>query len=182
VLGDPQAKRGQVEHLPGLHARHWRTRQVRAAPTTPLGSVPGNLVRPGNLRQVRAGGAGLLAGPAPLGLLLSVPLRPRGLAQAVRGRRLGGVGGVPAQPAFQLDHPSLQRGDQAGLLGVDPAQVGDDRSLDRDGGFQIGIGGSDRGLHDNERSRPLAHGPYQTATPQAPDSQLVVHSAGPGAE
>jgi hypothetical protein len=70
MLGDPQVKWGQVEHLPGLHARQWRTRQVRAAPTTPLGSMPGNLVRLANLRQVRAGGAGLLAGPAPRGPLI----------------------------------------------------------------------------------------------------------------
>jgi hypothetical protein len=51
------------------------------------------------------------------------------------------------------------------------------RSLDRNGGFQIGSGGRDRSLHDNERSSPLAHGPQrhsytsshptvnQTATP-----------------
>jgi hypothetical protein len=81
--------------------------------------VPGNLVRLGNLGQVGAGGAGLL---------LSVSLGPRGLAQAVRGRRLGGVGGVLAEPAFQLDHPSLQRGDHLGLLGVDRAQLDDDRA------------------------------------------------------
>ena len=141
--------------------------------------MPGNLIRLGNLGQVGAGGAGLLAGPAPLGLLLSVSLGPRGLAQAVRGRRLGGVGGVLAEPAFQPDHPSLQRGDHLGLLGVDRAQLDDDRGLDRDGGFQIGIRGSDRGLQDNKRSRPLAHGPYRTAIPQAPDSQLV-HSTRTG--
>src|SRR5215213_3563226 len=53
-----------------------------------------------------------------------------------------------------------------GLLGVDRAQLGDHRGLDRDGGFQIGIGGRDRGLQD-KRSSPLAHGPYNTATPAA---------------
>jgi hypothetical protein len=173
VLGDPQAKRRQVEHLPGLHARHRRTRQVGAAPTAPVGSVPGHLVGLLHLRQVGAWGAGLLAGPAILGPPIGAPLCPRGLTQPVRGRRLRGVGGVLAEPALQLGHPRLQPRDQADLLGVDRAQLDNDRSLHRDGGFQIRIGGNDRGLHDNEPASPLARGPYRTATPQASDSQLA---------
>jgi hypothetical protein len=35
------------------------------------------------------------------------------------------------------------------------------------------VGGRDRGLHDIKRSRPLAHGPFGTATPQAPARQLL---------
>jgi tetratricopeptide (TPR) repeat protein len=139
-----------------------------------------DLVGGGDLGQVGAGGARLLARPAPFGPLIGPLLSPRGLAQAVRGRRLGGVGGVLAEPALQLGHPRLQRGDQAGLLGVDRAQLHDDRSLDRDGGFQIRIRGRDRGLHDNEPASPLARGPDRTATPQASDSQLA-HSRRDGA-
>jgi hypothetical protein len=53
------------------------------------------------------------------------------------------------------------------------AQLDNDHSLHRDGGFQIRIGGNDRGLHDNEPASPLARGPYRTAIPQASDSQLA---------
>ena len=167
VLGHAQAQCRQVEHLAGLDPDHHRAGQVRAAPAAALRGVLHDLVGPLDLGQMRARGAGLLTRPAALGLLGVAPLRPRGLTQAVRGRRLGGVGGVPAEPALQLHHPRLQRGDQAGLLGVDRAQLGDHRGLDRDGHFQIGIGGRDRGLQDNKRSSPLAHGPYSTATPAA---------------
>jgi hypothetical protein len=168
VLADQQPQRWQVEHLAGLDPDHRCVGKVRAAPTAPAGGVPGELVRLGDLSQVGARGAGLLTGPAMLGPLGGAPLGPHGLAQPVRGRRHGRVGGVPAEPALQLGHPRLQRGDHPGLLGVGCAQLGDDRSLDRDGGFQIRIRRRDRGLQDNERSSPLAHGPQGTATPQAP--------------
>jgi hypothetical protein len=168
VLARQQPQRWQVEHLAGLHPDHRRVGKVQAAPAAPAGGVPKDLVGLGGLGQVGAWGAGLLTGPALLEALGGAAFGPRGLAQAVRGRRLGGVGGVPAEPAFQLGHPRLQRGDQAGLLGVGRAQLDDDRGLDRDGGFQVRIGRRDRGLQDNERSSPPAHGPYGTATPQAP--------------
>jgi hypothetical protein len=158
VLGHPQAQCRQVEHLAGLDPDHHRAGQVRAATAAALRGVLHDLVGPLDLGQMRARGAGLLTGPAALGLLGVAPLRPRGLPQPVRGRRLGGARGVLAEPALQLHHPRLQRGDQAGLLGVDRAQLGDHRGLDRDGGFQLGIGGMDRGLQDNKRPSPLAHG------------------------
>ena len=164
MLHNPQAKRRQVEHLPGLDPHHRRIGKLRAASAAPVSQVLDDLVGLGDLGQVGAGGARLLARPAPFGPLTSPLLSPRGLAQAVRGRRPGGVRGVLAEPALQLGHPRLQRGDQAGLLGVGRAQLRDDRSLDRDGGFQIRIRGRDRGLHDNEPASPLACGPYGTAT------------------
>ena len=180
MLGDPQAKRRQVEHLPGLHAHHARIGQLRAAPAAPVGHVPGHLVGLLHLRQVRAWGAGLLTGPAIFGPLIGPAFHPRGLAQPIRGRRHGGVRGVLAEPPLQLGHPRLQRGDQAGLLGVDRTQLDDDRSLHCNGGFQIRIRGRDRGLHDNEPASPLARGPDRTATPQPSDSQLA-HSRRDGA-
>jgi hypothetical protein len=167
------AAAGQVEHLAGLDPHDRRVDQRRAAPAAPVGHLPGHLVGLGDLGQVSAGGAGLLTGPAPRGPLIVLAACPRGLAQPVRGRRLGGVGGILAEPALQLSHPRLQRSDQAGLLGVDRAQLGDDRGLDRDGGFQIGDRGRDRGLHDDKQPSPLARGPYRTATPQPSDGQLV---------
>jgi hypothetical protein len=108
-------------------------------------------------------GAGLLAGQV-RGPLSRPTFDPTELAQPVRGRRLGRVGGVLAEPTLQLGHPRLQRSDQTGVLSVDRSQGGigrsqlnDDRSLDRDG--RIGIKRSDRGLQDNQRSSPPAHGP-----------------------
>jgi hypothetical protein len=135
VLGDPKAERGQVEHLPGLHSRHWRAGQLRAAAATPLGQVLHDLVGGGDLGQMGAGRAGLLAGPAPLDPLGGAASGPRGLAKPVRGQRLGRVRGVLPQATLQLSHPCLQRGDQAGLLGISRAELDDDRGLDRDGGF-----------------------------------------------
>jgi hypothetical protein len=174
VLGHPQAQRWQVEHLPGLDPGDRRVGQVHAAPAAPVGHLLDDLGRLGDLGQV---GAGLLAGPA-RGRLSHPRFDPTGLAQPVRGRRLGGVGGVLAEPTLQLGHPRLQRGDQPGLLGVDRGQGGvgrpqlnNDRSLDCDGGFQIELGRRDRGLQDNQRSRPLAHGPCRTATPAAAPGQ-----------
>jgi hypothetical protein len=67
--------------------------------------------------------------------------QPPRAAQPIRGRRLGGVGGILAEPTFQLGHPRLQRGDQAGLFGVGRAQFDDGRSLHRDGGYQISFRG-----------------------------------------
>jgi len=80
VFGDPQTKRRQVEHLPGLHAHPARPGQLRAAPAAPVGHVPGHLVGLLHLRQVRAWGAGLLPGPAIFGPLIGPAFHPRGLA------------------------------------------------------------------------------------------------------
>jgi hypothetical protein len=52
----------------------------------------------------------------------------------------------------------MQRGIGRDHSGVGLPQLVDHHRLDHDGGFQILIGGRDRGLLDNERSRPLAHG------------------------
>jgi hypothetical protein len=147
VLGHHQAQRRQVEHLAGLNPHHRRVGQVRATAATPVGHMPDHLVGLGDLGQVRAGGAGLLAGPAPPGRLVGAACGPRGLGKPIRGGRLGRVGGVLAEPTLQLSDPGLQRGDQAGLLGVDRGQgsVGrpqlrDDRSVDRGGSLQIELG------------------------------------------
>jgi len=167
VLGHRQAQPRQVEHLPGLDPDHHRVGQVRTAAAAPVGDVLNHLVGLGDLRQVGTGGTGLLARPTPLSPLGGTPLGPRGLAQPIRGGRLGGVGGVLAKPTFQLGDSGLERDDQTGLLGIGRPQLRDDRGLGCDGGFQIGIEGSDRGLLDNERSSPLARGPACTATPAA---------------
>jgi hypothetical protein len=103
--------------------------------------VPDDLVGLGDLGQVRARGAGLFTGPTPRGLVVDAASGPRGLAEPVRGRRLGRVGRVLTEPTLQVGHPRLQPGDQASLLGVGRAQLGDDRGLDRHGGFQIRIRG-----------------------------------------
>jgi hypothetical protein len=177
MLGDPQAKRGQIEHLPGLHSRYRRIGQLRAALAAPLGQVLYDLVGGGDLGQVGAGGAGLLAGPAPRSPLIVLGACPRGLAQPIRGRRLGRIGGVFPQAALQLGHPRLQRGDQVGLLGIDRAQLGDDRGLHRDGGFQVAVGGGDHDLQNTSGHARLPMGRRGTAIPQSPDRQLV-HDAG----
>jgi hypothetical protein len=109
VLGHPQAQPGQVEHLPGLGPDHRRVGQVRAAGAAPVGRVLDHLVGLLHLRQVRTRRAGLLAGPAALGLLGVAPLRPGGLTQPVRGRRLRGVGRILAEPALQLTDTGLKR-------------------------------------------------------------------------
>ena len=54
MLGDPQAKRRQVKHLPGLHARHRRTHQV-AEPDEVRWHTPG-----------RCGGCGADLADAPV--------------------------------------------------------------------------------------------------------------------
>jgi hypothetical protein len=172
VLGHAQAQRRQVEQLPGLDPDHRRDGQVRAAPAAQVRRVFHHLVGLLHLGQVGAGRAGLLARPAALGLLVGVPFGPGGLAQAVRGRRLGGVGGVLTEPTLQLGKPRPQRGDQTSLLSVDRAQLDNHRGLDRDGGFQIGVGGGDRSLQDNERSSPLAMG----RTEQLPHTPQTVNS------
>jgi hypothetical protein len=83
VLGHPQAQRRQVEHLAGLDPAHRRVGQVRAAAAAPLGHMPDHLVGGGDLGQVRAGRARLLAGPAPRGLPVGSASDPHGLAQPV---------------------------------------------------------------------------------------------------
>jgi hypothetical protein len=84
MLGREQAQRWQVEHLAGLDPDHARPGQVRAAPAAPVGGMQGDLVGLGDPGQVRAGGAGLLPGPAPRGPLIVLAACPRGLAQPVR--------------------------------------------------------------------------------------------------
>ena len=91
-----------------------------AAAAAPIGQVLHDLIGDGDLGQMGAGRARLLARPAPPNLLFGAAVGPRGLAKPIRGRRLGRVRGVPPQAALQLGHPRLQRGDQAGLLGIRP--------------------------------------------------------------
>jgi hypothetical protein len=104
-------------------------------------------------------GAGLLTGPAALGLPGVAPLRPHGLTQAVRGRRLGRVRRVPTQPTLQLSDSRLEPGigrfqlaDRSPQHAIGRAQLDDDRGLDHDDRFQIRIGGRDRGLQDTTTS------------------------------
>jgi len=157
----------QVEHLAGLDPDHHRVGQVPSAAAAPAGDVLNHLVGLGDLGQVGTRGAGLLARPAPLSPLGGTPLGPRGLAQPIQGRRLGGVGGILAEPTFQLGDPGLEHRIGRHQSGVGRPQLRDGRSLDYDGGFQIGIEGRDRDLLDNKRSSPLALGPACTATPAA---------------
>jgi hypothetical protein len=70
-------------------AAHRRQRQGAAAARAPLGRVHHHLVREGHLGQVRAGGPGLPAGPAPAspplacgGRALGQPIRDGGLEEA----------------------------------------------------------------------------------------------------
>jgi hypothetical protein len=83
VLEHTQAQWPQVEHLPGLDPGHRGAGQLLAAAAAPIRDMPGKLVRLGDLGQMGAGRAGLLARPALLGPVGSPRLRPRGLAQAV---------------------------------------------------------------------------------------------------
>jgi len=128
MLHAAQADLGQVEDLPDRHPDHRRQHQVAAAPTAPLGHVDDDLVRVVDLGQVRARGAGLLAGLATTRAPLA---RGAGrLAEPVGGRRLGGVARVLAELALQLRDPTLQLGD-------DRPQLDDDRCLGSHGRFQI---------------------------------------------
>ena len=117
VLGDPQAKRRQVEHLPGLDPDHARTRQVGAAPAAPVGSVPGHLVGLRHLRQVGAWGAGLLAGPATFGPPIGAARSPRGLRSPSEDGGLEELEeSLPSRRSSSATSPA--NSDQAGLLGV----------------------------------------------------------------
>jgi hypothetical protein len=110
VLARQQPQRWQLKHLPGLDPDHHCTGQLGAAPLAAVRHMPDHLVGLGDLGQMGTGRAGLLArGAAALGLLGTALPGPRGLSKAIRGRRLGGVGGVLAQAALQLRHPGLQR-------------------------------------------------------------------------
>jgi hypothetical protein len=80
MLGDGQAQLGQVKHLTDLDPRDRRARKRTAAATAPVGNVDNDLVGLGDLFQVRAWGARLLAGPAPA---TSATCRAGGLAQAI---------------------------------------------------------------------------------------------------
>ncbi|HWD47391.1 MAG TPA: hypothetical protein VHM23_27380 [Actinomycetota bacterium] len=82
MLDHAQAQPGQVEHLAGLDPDHRRAGQVRAAASAPVGQVLDHLVGGGDLGQVGAGGAGLLAGP-PHGPLSRPTFDTAGLAQPV---------------------------------------------------------------------------------------------------
>ena len=62
VLGDPQAKRRQVEHLPGLHPSHRRAGQVHAAATAPLGHVPATSSGSSTCARCTPGAPGCLPG------------------------------------------------------------------------------------------------------------------------
>jgi hypothetical protein len=88
MLDDPQAKRGQVEDLADLDPGHRPARKLATAATAPVGNMDHDLVRVGDLHQVRAWGARLLTRPAPATIATRGTC---GLGQAVRGRRLGGV-------------------------------------------------------------------------------------------
>jgi hypothetical protein len=128
MLDGVQADLGQVEDLPGRHPDHRRQHQVGAAPLAPLGRVDDDLVRILDAGQVRARGAGLLAGLATTG----APLARGGgrLAEPIRGRRLGGIARVLAEPALQLSDPTLKLDDNH-------PQLDDDRRLGSHGRFQI---------------------------------------------
>jgi hypothetical protein len=65
VLDDAQAQHRQVKHLPGLDPNDHRAIKVLPAPAAPLGHVLHDLVRLGDLGQVGAGRARLLARLAP---------------------------------------------------------------------------------------------------------------------
>jgi hypothetical protein len=85
MLDDPQAKRGQVEHLANLDLGDQRTGKLATAAAAAVGDMDHDLVGVGDLRQVRPRGARLLAGPAPA----TIATRGTGgLGQAIRGRRL----------------------------------------------------------------------------------------------
>ncbi len=176
MLPHPQPHLGQIEDLPGLHPDHRRQGQI---PTTAIAGhrpVHHDRIRVSHLGQVRARRAELLArAPA---TTTTTPLPPgRGrLAKPVRRRRPGGVGGVLAQAPLQLGDPGRQCRIGRHQSGVGRPQLVDHHRLDRDGGLQIQIGGRDRGLLDNERSRPLAHGPMGQLPHTTPASQPT-HSA-----
>jgi len=175
VLGHAQAQRRQVEHLPGLDPDHRRVGQLRAAAAAPLGQVLHDLIGDGDLGQMGAGRARLLARPAPPSLLVGAAVGPRGLAKPIRGRRLGRVRGVPPQAALQLGHPRLQRGDQAGLLGIGRAQLGNHRGLHRDGSFRVWVG---EGIAAS--STPNGHARLPMGRPaQLPHSPKPVNSCTP---
>ena len=120
---------------------------ARSAPHPP--HRPGYARRPRRARRPGPGGrrgrrAAYRAGA--LGLPHRARLRPRGLAQPVRGRRLGRVRRVPTEPTLQLGHPRLQRRDHAGLRSVGRAQLDDDRGLDHARPLPDQDRGRDRGL------------------------------------
>jgi hypothetical protein len=139
--------------------------------------VPADLVGLGDLGQVGAWGARLLTGPPALGLPGVAPLRPHGLTQAVRGRRLGRVRRVPTQPTLQLGDSRLEPGigrfqlaDRSPQHAIGRAQLDDDRGLDHNGRFQIRTGGRDHGLQDtttNGHAR-LPMGRRHSYTPSRP--------------
>jgi hypothetical protein len=176
VLGHAQAQRRQVEHLPGLEPDHRRVGQLRAAAAAPLGQVLHDLIGMATWARWAPGAPGCLPGrrrPACSSARRSVRV---GLPSPSEDGGLDEIGGIPPQAALQLGHPRLQRGDQAGLLGIGRAQLGNHRGLHRNGGFRVWVGGRDRGLQHTKRSRPLAHGPSGTATSQ-PQARQLLHAS-----
>ena len=141
MLGHGQAQRRQVEHLPGHDPDHHRIGQLAAAPLAAVRHMPDHLVGLWDLGQMGTGRAGLLARrTATLGPPTTALPGPRGLSRTVRGRWLGGVGGVLAQAAFQLCHAGRKLGVSRHQPGVGLAQLVDHHRLDRDGGLQTQIG------------------------------------------
>jgi hypothetical protein len=143
MLGHLQPGWWQVEHLPGLDANHRLNGQVAAAACTPGRLVDHHPVRVGDLGELRARCARLLARPATPPPLAGWRGR---LGQPIRRRRLGGVGRVHAQPALQLRHlcpQRLQLGGQLGVgrdqLAVAGAQPCDQPGLDGDDRLQVGF-------------------------------------------
>ncbi len=122
ILTHPQPHLGQVKDLPGLHPGDRRQRQVPTTATAPLGPMDHDLIRVSHLGKVRTRRTGLLTGRPPTTTPL-LPARGR-LAKPVRRRWPGGIGGVLAKAPLQLSHPRLERGNQAGLLGVGRCQPG----------------------------------------------------------
>jgi hypothetical protein len=180
MLGHRQAQRRQVEHLPSHDPDHHRIGQLAAAPLAAVRHMPDHLVRQGDLGQMGTGRAGLLAGrTAALGPLATTLPGLRGLSKTVRGRWLGGVRGVLSQAALQLCHAGRKLGVGRHQPGVGLSQLVDHHRLDRDGGLKIGIGGRDRGLLDNERSSPLAHGPAGQLHQRPPHGQTGRNAAVP---
>jgi hypothetical protein len=175
MLDDPQAKRGQIKDLADLDPGHRPARKLATAAAAAVGDMDHDLVRVGDLRQVRAWVPGCLPGRRP-------PPSPRaGRVALARPSEDGGL------EEFEESFPSRRSSSATRACKVAIRRACSalaarsstmTASLDRDGGFQLWVGGRDRGLQANQRSRPLAQGPYGTATPQAP-SQSTGHGEEP---
>jgi len=114
-----------------------------------------------DLGQMGAGRAGLLARPAPLGPLGSPPLRPRGLAgPSEDGGRCEFEESLPSRRSSSTTRVCSVAISRA-CSALDGRNSGDHCSLDRNGGFQIGVGGK-RSQPPRQRAvKPAAHGPQR---------------------